>query len=99
MVYSLTEDGPYTAAIPTGKAVDTYTVWYKAQGDSNHSDSEAQSITASIVKNTVTKPTVQLTPPSLPRIEEIAKVAASGALRGTERSRSLRLLSKTTLAL
>ena len=65
MVYSLDEDGPYTPAIPTGKAVDTYTVWYKAQGDSNHSDSEAQSITASIVKNTVTKPTVNVTPPSV----------------------------------
>ena len=65
MVYSLSETGEYTPAIPTGKAVDTYTVWYKAQGDSNHSDSEAQSITASIVKNTVTKPTVQLTPPSV----------------------------------
>ncbi len=65
MVYSLTEDGPYTAAIPTGKAVDTYTVWYKAQGDSNHSDSEAQSITASIVKNTVTTPTIDVTPPSV----------------------------------
>ena len=65
MVYSLSETGEYTPAIPTGKAVDTYTVWYKAQGDSNHSDSEAQSITASITKNTVTKPTVQLTPPSV----------------------------------
>lgn len=65
MVYSLSETGEYTPAIPTGKAVDTYTVWYKAQGDSNHSDSEAQSITASIIKNTVTKPTVQLTPPSV----------------------------------
>lgn len=65
MVYSLSETGEYTPAIPTGKAVDTYTVWYKAQGDSNHSDSEAQPITASIVKNTVTKPTVQLTPPSV----------------------------------
>ncbi len=65
MVYSLDEDGPYTPAIPTGKAVDTYTVWYKAQGDSNHSDSEAQSITASIVKNTVTNPTIQVAPPSV----------------------------------
>ena len=65
MVYSLDKDGPYTPAIPTGKAVDTYTVWYKAQGDSNHSDSEAQSITASIVKNTVTNPTIQVTPPSV----------------------------------
>ncbi len=65
MVYSLSQTGEYSAAIPTGKAVDTYTVWYKVQGDSNHSDSEAQSITASIVKNTVTTPTVNVTPPSV----------------------------------
>ena len=31
MVYALAEDGPYTPTIPTGKAVDNYTVWYKAQ--------------------------------------------------------------------
>ena len=62
MVYSLSETDPYTPAIPTGKAVGSYTVWYKAQGDSNHSDSEAQSVTASIAKNTVTAPTIQVTP-------------------------------------
>ena len=65
MVYSLSETGEYTPAIPTGKAVGTYTVWYKAQGDSNHNDSEAQSVTASIAKNTVTAPTIQVTPPSV----------------------------------
>ncbi|USF27523.1 hypothetical protein N510_002475 [Firmicutes bacterium ASF500] len=62
MVYSLSETGEYTPAIPTGKAVGSYTVWYKAQGDSNHGDSEAQSVTASIAKNTVTAPTIQVTP-------------------------------------
>ena len=65
MVYSLTQDGPYTPAIPTGKAVGSYSVWYKVQGDGNHSDSEAQSVTASIVKNTVAAPTIQVTPPSV----------------------------------
>ena len=64
MVYSLSETGEYTPAIPTGKAVGTYTVWYKAQGDSNHNDSAAQSVTASIAKNTVTEPTIQVTPES-----------------------------------
>ena len=49
----MAEDGPYTPAIPTGKAVGTYTVWYKAQGDNNHNDSEAQSVTASIIVNNV----------------------------------------------
>ena len=65
MVYSLTQDGPYTPAIPTGKAVGSYSVWYKVQGDGNHSDSEAQPVTASIVKNTVAVPTIQVTPPSV----------------------------------
>ncbi len=65
MVYALAEDGPYTPAIPTGKTVGTYTVWYKAQGDGNHNDSEAQLVTASIAKNTVTAPTIQVTPPSV----------------------------------
>ncbi len=65
MVYALSETGEYTPAIPTGKAVGTYTVWYKAQGDSNHNDSAAQSVTASIAKNTVTAPTIQVTPPSV----------------------------------
>ena len=62
MVYALSETGAYSPAIPTGKAVESYTVWYKVQGDGNHTDSEAQSVTASIVKNTVTAPTIQVTP-------------------------------------
>ena len=62
MVYSLSETGEYTPAIPTGKAVGTYTVWYKAQGDNNHNDSEAQSVTASIIVNNVTPPTIKITP-------------------------------------
>jgi methionine-rich copper-binding protein CopC len=65
MVYSLSETGEYTPAIPTGKDVDNYTVWYKAQGDGNHNDSEAQSVTASIAKNTVIAPTIQVTPESV----------------------------------
>ncbi len=65
MVYSLSEDGPYTPSIPTGKAVKGYTVWYKAQGDSNHNDSTPASVTASIVKNTVTDFTIRVTPESV----------------------------------
>ena len=62
MVYSLSETGEYTPAIPTGKVVDNYTVWYKAQGDSNHNDSAAASVSASIIVNTVTAPTIKVTP-------------------------------------
>ena len=65
MVYSLSETGEYTPAIPTGKAVGTYTVWYKAQGDSNHNDSAAASVSASVIVNTVAAPTIQVTPPSV----------------------------------
>lgn len=64
MVYSLTEDGEYSPAIPTGKAVDTYTFWYKVQGDSNHTDTGPQSVTASIIVNSVNAPTIQVTPES-----------------------------------
>ena len=62
MVYALAEDGPYTPAIPTAKDVDAYTVWYKAQGDDNHNDSEAKSVTASIIVNNVTAPIIKITP-------------------------------------
>ncbi len=65
MVYALSATGEYSTAIPIGKAVGTYTVWYKVQGDGNHNDSEAQLVTASITKNTVTAPTIQVTPPSV----------------------------------
>ena len=65
MVYSLSETGEYTPAIPTGKDVDNYTVWYKAQGDGNHNDSAAASVSASIIVNTVTAPTIQVTPESV----------------------------------
>ena len=62
MVYALSETGAYSTAIPTGKNVDTYTVWYKAQGDSNHNDSAPASVNASIIVNNVTAPTIKVTP-------------------------------------
>ena len=65
MVYSLSETGEYTPVIPTAKDVDDYTVWYKVQGDSNHNDSTPASVDASIISNTVTAPTIQVTPPSV----------------------------------
>ncbi|MDE7220652.1 MAG: S-layer homology domain-containing protein [Oscillospiraceae bacterium] len=65
MVYSLSETGEYSPAIPTQTAVGGYTIWYKVQGDSNHNDTEPQSVTASIVVNTVTNPIVQVTPESV----------------------------------
>ncbi len=64
MMYSLSETGTYVPVIPTGKAVGTYTVYYMVQGDGNHTDSAPQSVTASIIPNEVTKPTIQVTPAS-----------------------------------
>ena len=47
MQYSL--DGvTYSADIPTATAAGTYTVYYKAVGDNNHTDTEAQTVTAAI---------------------------------------------------
>ena len=38
MQYSLTSGGVFTSAIPTGMNADTYAVYYKIVGDSNHTD-------------------------------------------------------------
>ena len=47
MQYSL--DGvTYSADIPTATAAGTYTVYYKAVGDKNHTDTEAQTLTVTI---------------------------------------------------
>ncbi len=62
MVYSLSKTGDYSPAIPTAKDVDTYTVWYKVQGDANHNDTEPQSVSASIIANAVSNPTIQVEP-------------------------------------
>ncbi len=65
MVYSLDQNGPYSPAIPTKKDRGDYTVWYKVQGGGNYQDSTPASVTASIIPNEVTKPTIQVTPPSV----------------------------------
>ena len=39
----------YTAEIPTAKEPGTYDVWYKAQGDKNHYDSEARLLVSRII--------------------------------------------------
>lgn len=48
--YSLEENGTYSAEIPTATDADEYTVYYKAVGDANHSDSAVSSVTAVINK-------------------------------------------------
>ena len=56
--YATTEDGAYTAAIPTGTTAGDYTVWYKVAGDGNHGDVAAQSVSVTIAKASVTVPTL-----------------------------------------
>ncbi len=49
--YSLTEAGTYgEISTITGTAADTYTVWYKVEGDENHSGIDATSLTVTIGK-------------------------------------------------
>jgi hypothetical protein len=48
MVYSTTQDGTYTTTIPTGTDVGSYTVWYKVNGDSNHTSTTPASLTVAI---------------------------------------------------
>lgn len=65
LVYSLNQSGEYSPVIPTGKDVGAYTVWYKVQGDSNHNDNGELQVSASIIPNTVTDPTIQVIPESV----------------------------------
>ena len=51
MVYKIT-GGEYAAAIPTGTPAGTYTVYYKAIGDAEHSDSAEASVVVTIAKFT-----------------------------------------------
>ena len=54
LLYSLSKDGAYYETIPTGTDAGEYTVWYKVEGDSNHKDSQPESVTATIAPRTVT---------------------------------------------
>ena len=61
MQYSMSESGDYSTNIPQGTDANTYMVWYKVIGDSNHYDIEPQSVTVTIAKAnpTVTAPTAK----------------------------------------
>ena len=53
LLYSL-DNSSYKTALPTGTAAGSYTVYYKVQGDSNHKDTEAETVTATIAKKDIT---------------------------------------------
>ncbi len=54
LVYSTTETGTYYEAIPKETNAGTYNVWYKVQGDSNHSDTAPVKLTIAIRQKPVT---------------------------------------------
>ncbi len=50
VVYSLSADGEFSETIPQATNVGSYTVYYKATGDDNHSESAVGNVTATIAK-------------------------------------------------
>ena len=54
MVYSLNQNGPFSATIPTATEAGQYTVYYKVQGDANHNDTAVKSVTATINPGKIT---------------------------------------------
>lgn len=54
LVYSTTENGTYSETIPKETNAGTYNVWYKVQGDNNHSDTAPAMLTIAIQPKSVT---------------------------------------------
>ena len=50
MLYSLTEEGEFTATIPTGTNAGGYVVYYRVQGNENVNDSAVASVTVEIAQ-------------------------------------------------
>ena len=50
VVYSLTADGAFTETIPQQTEAGSYTVYYKATGDENHTESAVGNVTAPIAQ-------------------------------------------------
>ena len=57
MKYRLGDSGDFSTDIPKAINAGTYTVYYMVEGDSNHKDTTAQSVTATITAKTV-NPTI-----------------------------------------
>lgn len=64
MLYSL--DGKtYTSTIPTGTDAKEYTVYYKVEGDPNHSDMTRDPIKVTISSKTIGTPVIVVTPSAI----------------------------------
>lgn len=54
VVYSETQNGTYSAAVPTQKDAGTYTVWYKVEGNASYDGTAAQSLAVTIRPKEIT---------------------------------------------
>ena len=61
LMYSNSQDGTYSADIPTGTDAGTYQVWYKVEGDGNHSDSTPAKLDVTIAKARASSVEIRLT--------------------------------------
>ena len=77
MLYSLTEEGEFTATIPTGTNAVSYTVYYRVQGNENANDSAVASVTVKINK-AVASITAAPTPNTLTYIGEAQYLINTG---------------------
>ena len=64
ILYSLSQNGTYTEAIPEKTEAGTYTVWYKVDADKNHNDFAAKSKDVTIARKALTAITIGLAPNS-----------------------------------
>ena len=88
LVYSLDENGEYTDTIPTGTAAQSYTVWYKVQGNANYNDTEAQSVTA-VIGNALAEVTILPTANTLTYTGSAQALVTAGEADGGEIQYSL----------
>ena len=77
MLYSLTEEGEFTATIPRGTNAVSYTVYYRVQGNENANDSAVASVTVKINK-AVASITAAPTPNTLTYIGEAQYLINTG---------------------
>ena len=88
LVYSLDENGEYTDTIPTGTAAQSYTVWYKVQGNENYNGTEAASVTA-VIGNALAEVTEAPTANTLTYTGEAQALVAEGTATGGDMMYSL----------
>ena len=61
LMYSTSENGPYSETIPTGTDAGTYEIWYKVEGDGNHSDSTPANLDVTIAQAQASSVEIRLT--------------------------------------